>query len=111
MAESTNQAPPLISFKILQTYLPTYIPNDDTFDQISCLLKEREIEREGRRLDELEGDEDQDHDQWQGAKTKKTFIFAIFANLMLQNLDHFDESSLVAPRSIFELQCFALFNF
>ena len=59
MAESTNQAPPLISFKILQTYLPTYIPNDDTFDQISCLLKEREIEREGRRMDELDGDEDE----------------------------------------------------
>ena len=49
----------MISFKILQTYLPTYIPNDDTFDQISCLLKEREIEREGRRMDELDGDEDE----------------------------------------------------
>ena len=41
------------------TYLPTYLPNDDKFDQISCLLKEREIEREGRRMDELDGDEDE----------------------------------------------------
>ena len=74
-------------------------------------MKERVDDWMSSMVMKMKLEEDQDHDQWQGAKTKKTFIFAIFANLMLQNLDHFDESSLVAPRSIFELQCFALFNF